>query len=260
MRLLGLDVTLDEELSEKNHGQDDADDAQRVCDGAPERSTTAREPELLKSLLSRAERGRVGCRPAIDTHHFGQVDRRQLPEDDREDGADKDEREPPEVQLHAVLAQRVEKAGAHLQPQCVDKDGQAKRLGVEQHIMIKAEADVTGKNSEKKNKSHAERNAPKAHFGKCEAERYDGGEHGDRLLWRMGSHEVGKELRDRRHWKEKAQRRALAQKAQSAPRLQTNSLHFFHKHRRHAECGGKVTKENVPENPHGFSGTSLAWL
>ena len=168
--ILGLVVAqfkvlgLHEKAPNQHHDDNHAEHTERIghCRGQSRR--TRRNSELRKGLLSGTERRRIRRGTAEHTSQVGQAHARQRHHAERHQRADRDDGETPQVEFHALVAQRTEKVGADVQSEHINEHNQAESLGIVEHLRIDAKTEVSGQNADEKHESHAQRNSADAHF------------------------------------------------------------------------------------------------
>lgn len=175
----------DDGLADYDKGENDAHDAERICDGAGEGSVAYGQAELLQRLLGGAERGGVGRRSAEHAHEVGYV----LPALEREgeshEGAEDDDCEGEKVELDATLAEGAEKARSDLESELVDEEHESEALGVGEHRRVYRQSEVSGEDAGEEHEGDAERYAADAQFAQTETYRDDKSQHHKRLQGRL---------------------------------------------------------------------------
>ena len=186
----------DESLAGHDNGQNDAYDAERIGDGARQRRSVGRQTELLQGLLGRAERWGIGGSARYDAHHVGHRDAESESHGHSQQGAQRHQSKAKHVELHSARAERAEEARAHLQAELVDEKHQAEALGVEQHLMVDRQPEVTCKNAGEKHPCDAQGDAADLDLSKTETYRYDQREHYHGLQGRMLEYRAFKPFHD----------------------------------------------------------------
>ena len=210
MHLIGGDVGLvglladgtlhvggaDEGLAGHDDGQNDAYDAKRIGDGTRQRRSVGRQAELLQGLLGRAERGGVGGGARNDAHHVGHRDAESESHGHGQQSAERHESKTEHVELHSARAERTEEARAHLQTELVDEKHQAEALGIEKHLMVDRQTEVSGENAGEEHPGDPQSDAADLDLAQTETYRHNQREHYHGLQGRMLEYRAFKPFHD----------------------------------------------------------------
>ena len=159
-----------QEAAQHHHHQDDAHHTEGIGDGGTQGERPGGFAHLMQRLLGGTQRRGVGCGSAEQTHHVGQIDSGERHQHDGEERTQEYHAQRPQIEGQSFTTERTEEVGAHAETQHIDKDDQSEGLGVSQTLGIDGHADMSGKNTNKKHESHAQRHAHQAHLAQGEAQ------------------------------------------------------------------------------------------
>ena len=113
---------------------------------------------LLQSLLCSPQSRGIGHSTTQYTYHIGQRHACHHMKAQSHCRAHQDHSKCKHIQCHTSLPERTEKTRPDLQSQGINKNNQSETLGIIQHLGIYRQAEMSGRNSGKKNKSNPQRN------------------------------------------------------------------------------------------------------
>ena len=151
-------------LAYYQHGKNNAHYPQRICHGTSQSRRTGFQPHLLQCLLCRTQRRRIGGSAAEDAHHVRQRNIQGITAQYGHQRTEEHYSQRQHIQLYPALAERAEKARPHLQSQCIHKNYQSETFRIVQHLRVDGQSEMSGKNTGKENKRHAEGNTANMYF------------------------------------------------------------------------------------------------
>ncbi len=150
---------LDEALADEHHGDDDAHHTERIGDSRGQGHTVRRQAQHIQRLRGRAKGRRVGGGATEQAHHVGQADTRDGHQGKGKQGARDDDGQAPQVERHALMAERPEDVGAHVEAETIDKHREAEGLGIVEHRGVDGQPQVAGQDADEEDESHAQRDS-----------------------------------------------------------------------------------------------------
>ena len=184
LAFLGIHIDAEHDADEP-HGEQDAQDADRVGDGVAHAHDlgAALAAEFGQHLLARSQRGRVGDGTGEDAENDGQRDVQQQVQQDDHDAAQADDGHGHAVQAQAALAQRGEEARAHLDADRVDEQDEPELLDEVHRVLIEREIvageEVSDDDAAEKHSADAQADAAQTDVTDAKAQDGDQGQQAD---------------------------------------------------------------------------------